>query len=123
MPSRKLKQLLLITMYSDYVDQENTAAVLLKTMLEGQRRQHRFWVHEIIQRRLDQGAYHNLVRELAMDPTKFHDYFRMSAEELETVLSYVGPHLQRITKARKPLTPKERLVICLRYATLFHNRI
>jgi len=42
------------------------------------KRKHRYWVHDILKRRLEQGAYHNLTQELALDTEKFPVYLRMS---------------------------------------------
>jgi len=104
-------------MFNDYVDEQNvTAAILMKKVLAGQKRQHAFWVHDIYQNRLTQGAFH-LVKELRLDPPRFHDYFRMTSEEMETVMTYIAPDLERQTRSRKPLTPQDRFMICLRQVT------
>ena len=68
----------------------------MKLMLLGsENRQHRFWVHDILKRRQEYGAYYHLVRELELDNDKYHAYFRMSAKKLEHVLHFVGPVIQK----------------------------
>ena len=39
-------------------------------------RQHRFWVHSILQKRKIHGACHHLVKELQLEAERFHEYFR-----------------------------------------------
>ena len=57
----------------------------------------------------------NLVQELLLDPARHHRYFRMSAEEIETLLSFVGPDLtKQTTNYRTPIEPKQRLAVTLR---------
>ena len=79
------------------------------------KRRHRFWVHEILKGRIEQGAFNNLVRELELDRNKYHEYFRMSSEKMEYILGLVGPRLARRVVVREPLDAKLRLVICIRY--------
>ena len=53
------------------------------------KRKHRFWVHEMLQKRKEHGVYHHLVKELELDQERFHQYFRMSKEQFGELLSYV----------------------------------
>ena len=55
------------------------------------KRKHRWWVHSIIKKKLQQGSFHNLVREMEMHPSgeKFKEYFRLNREQFDEVLSYV----------------------------------
>uniref|UniRef100_A0AAZ3NVY9 DDE Tnp4 domain-containing protein n=1 Tax=Oncorhynchus tshawytscha TaxID=74940 RepID=A0AAZ3NVY9_ONCTS len=50
----------------------------------------RLWVHPINVLRREHGQYYQVVQELLLDPGRHHRYFRMSAEEMETLLSFVG---------------------------------
>ena len=59
----------------------------LKT--HNQRRKHRWWVNGIIKNRLQQGAYHNLVKNLQFDEEKFQQYFRLKREQFDQVLCYL----------------------------------
>ena len=59
----------------------------LKT--HNQRRKHRWWVHDIIKNRFQQGAYHNLVKYLQFDKEKFQQYFRLTREQFDQVLCYI----------------------------------
>ena len=49
-----------------------------------------------------------------MDPDKFYEYFRMSEQQFEEVLKFVGPVITKKTVARKPLDARQRLAICIR---------
>lgn len=40
------------------------------------KRKHRYWVHRILQKRSQLGAYHHLVQEMEQDATKFKEFFR-----------------------------------------------
>ena len=88
---------------------------LKRRLLSGSRkRKHRYWVHDIVKRRFEKGAYHNLTQELALDPERFQGYFRMSPYELEEILGHVGPTITRRHVAREAIDPRQRLAICIR---------
>lgn len=73
------------------------------------------WVHPINQQRQEQGDFHHLVAELQLDNKKHHRYFRMSADQLDHLLSVIGPELTRqTTNFRAPIDPKQRLAVALR---------
>ena len=59
----------------------------LKT--HNQRRKHRWWVHDIIKNRFQQGAYHNLVKDLQFDEEKCQQYFWLTREQFDQVLCYI----------------------------------
>ena len=71
------------------------------------------WVHNVIKGRLEQGAYHNLVKELEMDREKYQKYFRRSPEKLKYIFALVGPLITKKTVIREPLDAKIKLVICI----------
>ena len=120
-PNFKGMQLLLLELYKDELELEHSINLLiLKKHLLTVKRKHRFWVHDIIQKRLQQGAFHHLVRELSLDKDKFHEYFRMSPELLETVLAYVGPRISRRTVIRAPIDAKQRLALLGKSNLLYH---
>ncbi|XDV45430.1 hypothetical protein PO909_013534 [Leuciscus waleckii] len=76
----------------------------------------RMWVHPINLRRRLFGAFHNLVAELRLDNDRHLTYFRMSAEQMDELLSVVGPELTRqSTNYRAAIEPKQRLAITLRF--------
>uniref|UniRef100_A0A8C6S8J4 DDE Tnp4 domain-containing protein n=1 Tax=Neogobius melanostomus TaxID=47308 RepID=A0A8C6S8J4_9GOBI len=79
-------------------------------------RRRRVWVHPINLQRREQGDYHNLVAELRLDRQRHHRYFRMSAEQMDHLLSYIGPEFTRqSTNFRTAIEPKQRLAVALRY--------
>ena len=78
------------------------------------RKKHRWWLHDIIKNRLQQGAYHNLVKELQFDEEKFQQYFRLTREQFDQVLSYVEEDLSKHCRSREVICPRQRLAICLR---------
>lgn len=48
-------------------------------------------------RRREYGAYYHLVAELRLDRDRHLNYFRMSAEQMDHILSLIGGHLTRQT--------------------------
>ena len=107
---------LLQEMEDDLEDQLKIAIILglQKQMRRKKKRKHVFWVHDILKKRAHQGAYNHLVQELAMGPDKFYEYFRMSEQQFEEVLKFVGPVITKKTLVRKPLDARQRLAICIR---------
>uniref|UniRef100_A0A8C7RYK1 DDE Tnp4 domain-containing protein n=1 Tax=Oncorhynchus mykiss TaxID=8022 RepID=A0A8C7RYK1_ONCMY len=82
---------------------QELVTLVLRRRRQGRRR--KLWVHPI----------NVLRRELLLDPARHHRYFRMSAEEIETLLSFVGPDLtKQTTNYRTPIEPKQRLAVTLR---------
>ncbi len=97
--------------------------VALRKRLLLQQRTHRYWVHDIFKRRKQFGAYYHLVQELALDADRFHEHFRMSPQQLDKILGYVGPLIQKKDIGREDaIEPKQRLVICIRQV-LFYSFI
>ena len=78
------------------------------------KREHRYWIHDIISNRVVYGAYHHLVRELELDSRKHHEYFLLSLSQMEIVLNYVGPKIEKVSWIREPIDLKQRLAICIR---------
>ncbi len=65
------------------------AHTFMQLKTHNQRRKHRWWVHDIIKNRLQQWAYHNLVKDLQFDEEKFQQYFRLTREQFDQVLCYI----------------------------------
>lgn len=75
----------------------------------------RFWVHDILKARTIEGDFYTLFERLQQDPEKFFNYFRMSEETFNYVLSHIRNRLQKKnTHARMCISPKEMLVLTLR---------
>uniref|UniRef100_A0A672HXZ0 DDE Tnp4 domain-containing protein n=1 Tax=Salarias fasciatus TaxID=181472 RepID=A0A672HXZ0_SALFA len=84
------------------------------SLIQRQRRMH--WVHPLNQQRSTQGDFYHLVAELRLDSQRHHQYFRMSAEQMDELLSHVGPELRRqSTTYRAAIEPKQRLAVGIRY--------
>uniref|UniRef100_A0A8C7MHU4 Zgc:194221 n=1 Tax=Oncorhynchus kisutch TaxID=8019 RepID=A0A8C7MHU4_ONCKI len=61
-------------------------ALVLLRCRQGRRRR----LNPINVLRREHGQYYHLVQELLLDPARHHRYFRISAEEMETLLSFVA---------------------------------
>lgn len=78
--------------------------------------QRRWWVHPINQRRIEQGASEQLVREMMLcDEDEFFSYTRMSMSQFQELLLLVGPLMLKQNTRKDVLSPYIRLLITLRY--------
>ena len=74
------------------------------------------WVHPINARRLEKGEFYTLYPDLRHFQPKFFAMYRMNPRKFDQLLRLVGPRLEKKwTKMRNPLSPKQKLVITLRY--------
>ncbi|KAM4543482.1 uncharacterized protein V3H82_021405 [Fundulus diaphanus] len=91
-------------------------AMLAVACLLALKRRKRPWVSPLNRQRRQHGDFYRLVAELRMDSERHQQYFRMSAEKMDELLSFVGPELSRqLTNYRAPIEPKQRLAVGLRY--------
>lgn len=75
----------------------------------------RKWVHEAWKKRGSEGEFATLYKELIDDGTKFFEYFRMSENCFNILLSKIEvPLKKQDTRWRKAVTTRERLAVCLR---------
>ena len=86
----------------------------------------RNWEGPITSSRKERGSFYTTVPKLLPDDNDstlpnnrvgtFRNYFRLSIAEFELVLDRVGPLIQKVsTNLREPISPKERLMVTLRY--------
>ena len=62
------------------------------------------------------GEYHRLVKELELDGEKFHQYFRMSTEQLSHIVAIIGSELaKQVTNFSQTIGVEERLVDTIRW--------
>ena len=70
------------------------------------KRKHRWWVHEQNRKRVQLGAYHNLVNHLQIHGEKFQQYFRLTREQFAQVLfdfegDLVTGHLSKLSSRKE----------------------
>ena len=85
--SNQFKLLLL----SAAVEEANFQEILIATYakrLRVAKRKHRFWIHPLLNKRKEYGAFYHLVGELELDEEKYIEYFRISPQQLDMLLSY-----------------------------------
>ncbi|GFR82261.1 nuclease HARBI1 [Elysia marginata] len=104
----KLKRSLLLACVAEQLHLEDTLINLCVAQLKSKKRP-RYWVHDIIKNRKIHGAYYHLVRELELDTNRYKEYFRMSPQQLEMVLSFVGPMIQKRAVVTEPTHNTARL--------------
>lgn len=76
----------------------------------------RYWVREIFQNRFQLGEYQTLVKEMCKnDYESLYEYFGMTSEKFDHLLSLVGPMLWKKSLYRKPTSPDERPAVTLRF--------
>ena len=75
------------------------------------------WTRSWIRRREERGAYHQLIRELAVeDAPAFARYFHLDKEKFNDLVGRLSIHIQRQdTIMRAAISPGERLAVTLRY--------
>ncbi|KYQ46677.1 hypothetical protein ALC60_01018 [Trachymyrmex zeteki] len=81
-------------------------------------RKRKFWVRPMFTQRMRhlQGASDNLVVEMqTTDREKFFNYFRMTPELFEELLSLVGPLIEKQELCRVPISSRTRLQLVLRW--------
>lgn len=94
-------------------DSDEEELLLLYALSRSQRK--RVWVHDINKKREELGEYHRLCRELSSHEDRFFTYFRMSQDLFEELHEMLIPKISKCTTNwRKPISTRERLVICLR---------
>ena len=100
----------------DDEDEEWDLTVFLTVMLsENERITRRFAVHPINTKRPTLGLYVTLFKELKDFEDKFFSFFRLTRAQFVTTLRLVEPHIKKeTTNFKKPISPEERLCVCLR---------
>ena len=69
--------------------------VIIMRKIQMSKRKHRFWIHNIIKKRKRFGVFYYLVKELQLDQNKYMEYFRMSSQQMELALGFVGPLISK----------------------------
>ncbi|XP_024877298.1 uncharacterized protein LOC112458093 [Temnothorax curvispinosus] len=83
-----------------------------------QKKKRKFWVRPMFTHEMRhlQGASDNLVVEMQItDREKFFNYFRMTPEVFEELLTLVGPRIQKEEVCRIPISARTRLQLTLRW--------
>lgn len=79
-----------------------------------------YWVAPIFENRKEKSFYFASIPELKLEDLRFHNYFRMSATQLEKLLEIVGANLQKQDVVRVSISPAERLALTLRFAEFIY---
>lgn len=88
---------------------------LLHLRLKKRRPQRKFWIHPILKVRYLEGTYYTLFEKLTKDSQKFFNYFRMSHETFNYVLSKLIDDIKKSdTKLRMAIPPEEMLAVTIR---------
>ena len=88
--------------------------IVISNAAKKKKRTHKYWIHPILLNRKTLGTYHSLVQELKLHGDKFRQYFRVSTEQFENLLTITGPHLTKYGPSRETISASQRLAICLR---------
>ncbi|XP_025105282.1 uncharacterized protein LOC112570846 [Pomacea canaliculata] len=80
-------------------------------------RQRKWWVRPWIERRMEHGAYHALMQEMAAeDGGSYRNFVRMDRHHFELLLTRITPHIKRQdSNMRECISPGERLAVTLRF--------
>ena len=55
----------------------------------------RKWVHEVNMKRREFGEFHHLMKQLRQDEVKFKEYFQMSSNQFEQLLSLIKDDIEK----------------------------
>ena len=55
----------------------------------------RKWVHEVNMKRRESGEFHHLMKQLRQDEVKFKEYFRVSSNQFEQLLSLIKDDIEK----------------------------
>ena len=93
--------------------------IVIQLLLYYRRRKRRcnilHWVHPIIQKREEFGAFYTLFGELREDANKFFNYFRKSVSSFDEMHRRLKESLQcRNSKMRNCIQPVEMLAVAVR---------
>jgi hypothetical protein len=55
----------------------------------------RKWVHEVNMKRGESGEFHHLMKQLYQNEVKFKEYFRMSSNQFEQLLSLIKDDIEK----------------------------
>ncbi|CAH2083600.1 unnamed protein product [Euphydryas editha] len=76
----------------------------------------RMWIHPSLLGRKIEGEYYTLYRHLINDEEKFLQYCRMDVGTFEMILKKITPKIvKRNTRFREAISPREKLIVCLRF--------
>jgi hypothetical protein len=96
------------------MDRNSIIALLLLYRRRKCRRDRLHWVHPIIQKREEFGAFYELFGELRDDVNKFLNYFRMSVSSFDEIHRRLKDSLQRRnSEMRNCIQPVEMLVVAM----------
>jgi hypothetical protein len=96
------------------MDRNLIIALFLLYRRRKRRRNRLHWVHPIIQKREEFGAFYTLFGELRDDANKFLNYFRMSVSSFDEMHRRLKESLQRRnSKMRNLIQPVEMLAVAI----------
>jgi len=73
------------------------------------------WVHDVNMKRREFGEFHHLMKQLRQDKVKFKEYFRMSNNHFEHLLSLIKDDIEKKeVNYGESISAEERLALCLR---------
>lgn len=92
------------------------AALLINEVCKQKRsyRRKRFWIHPVFTKRRDHGFYHAIFPVIALEESRFRNYFRMTPTQFEDLLNIVAPFITKQAMVREPISATERLCLTLR---------
>ncbi len=78
----------------------------------------RWWVHPMNCVREEKGEFIYVVLRLWEFPEHFHKETQMTVNQFDELLNLLEPHIKKQrTNYRKPISPEQRLTVCLRYVS------
>ncbi|KAB0803464.1 hypothetical protein PPYR_00434 [Photinus pyralis] len=100
-----------------FTDSESDSETITLYLLNNRRkRKRKMWVRPMFLQREQWGEFYHLVPQLKADSAQFFEYYRMSPESYELLVSIVKPLVTIYkTNFREPIPFEEWLTVTLRY--------
>jgi len=95
-------------------ESDNSDDEILLLYAVGNKRE-RKWVQEVNMKRREFGVFHRLMNQLCQDEVKFKEYFWLSSNQFEQLLSLIKDDIEKKeVNYRESISAEERLALCLR---------
>ena len=73
------------------------------------------WIHPLNEDRIEKREFYNLYPDLRHYRAKFFQFYQMSVEKFDFLLTKLAPRLRKkSTNLRQPISPEQMLVLTLR---------
>ena len=91
--------------------EELMICLIIRRKHRRRRKKRQLWIHPLMSERLTSGHYYNLMPGLRNDNKEFFDYFRMSPNTFDSLLSLLEVHIVKQESYMRPSIPTEEKLV------------